>query len=251
MAGVDSGMAAAVDEQRLFLEVDATARESKSRGTGFSGPGLCCLSLPRTGAICNGFALHDTGLIPYCATFFVFTDYMRSSIRMSAISEAGVIYVMTHDSIGLGEDGPTHQPIEHLASFRAMPDVLMARPGDGTETAGERCRSQRRRAPLFLRAAECFRGAPCEQKDAARALACHARGLKGLRVESPVDCLVGCVHVHVGACMRGRATPESSETAAYCPVPRLPSKRCALPQKCGSRLVGCQCPRRHWQACAR
>ncbi|KAK1286567.1 hypothetical protein QJS10_CPB20g01515 [Acorus calamus] len=88
------------------------------------------------GAICNGIALHCPGLIPYCATFFVFTDYMRAAMRISALSEAGVIYVMTHDSIGLGEDGPTHQPIEHLASFRAMPNILMLRPGDGNETAG-------------------------------------------------------------------------------------------------------------------
>lgn len=88
------------------------------------------------GAICNGIALHSPGLIPYCATFFVFTDYMRAAMRISALSEAGVIYVMTHDSIGLGEDGPTHQPVEHLASFRAMPNILMLRPADGNETAG-------------------------------------------------------------------------------------------------------------------
>ncbi|KAL0373303.1 UNVERIFIED_CONTAM: Transketolase, chloroplastic [Sesamum radiatum] len=88
------------------------------------------------GAICNGIALHSPGLIPYCATFFVFTDYMRAAMRISALCEAGVIYVMTHDSIGLGEDGPTHQPIEHLASFRAMPNILMLRPADGNETAG-------------------------------------------------------------------------------------------------------------------
>ncbi|KAK3036047.1 hypothetical protein RJ639_030748 [Escallonia herrerae] len=88
------------------------------------------------GAICNGIALHSPGFIPYCATFFVFTDYMRGAMRISALSEAGVIYVMTHDSIGLGEDGPTHQPIEHLASFRAMPNILMLRPADGNETAG-------------------------------------------------------------------------------------------------------------------
>ncbi|GBG76005.1 hypothetical protein CBR_g21246 [Chara braunii] len=87
------------------------------------------------GAIVNGMALHS-GLIPYCATFFVFTDYMRGAMRISALSEAGVVFVMTHDSIGLGEDGPTHQPIEHLASFRAMPNILMMRPGDGAETAG-------------------------------------------------------------------------------------------------------------------
>lgn len=88
------------------------------------------------GAICNGIALHSPGFVPYCATFFVFTDYMRGAMRISALSEAGVIYVMTHDSIGLGEDGPTHQPIEHLVSFRAMPNILMLRPADGNETAG-------------------------------------------------------------------------------------------------------------------
>ncbi|WIA28602.1 hypothetical protein OEZ86_011142 [Tetradesmus obliquus] len=88
------------------------------------------------GAIVNGVALHNTGLIPYCATFYIFTDYMRSAMRMSALSEVGVIYVMTHDSIGLGEDGPTHQPIEHLASFRAMPNMNMFRPCGGNETAG-------------------------------------------------------------------------------------------------------------------
>ena len=88
------------------------------------------------GAICNGIALYAPGFIPYCATFFIFSDYMRNAMRMSALSEAGVIYVMTHDSIGLGEDGPTHQPIEHLASFRAMPNMLTMRPGDGNETAG-------------------------------------------------------------------------------------------------------------------
>jgi transketolase len=88
------------------------------------------------GAICNGLALHGSGLIPYCATFFIFTDYMRGAMRVSALSEAGVIYVMTHDSIGVGEDGPTHQPIEHLASYRAMPNMLMMRPCGGNETAG-------------------------------------------------------------------------------------------------------------------
>ena len=87
-------------------------------------------------AICNGLAVHGTGLIPYCATFLVFTDYMRGAMRLSALSEAGVIYVMTHDSIQLGEDGPTHQPIEHIASLRAMPDIWVFRPADGNETSG-------------------------------------------------------------------------------------------------------------------
>ncbi|MCA1993791.1 MAG: transketolase, partial [Coleofasciculus sp. S288] len=87
------------------------------------------------GAICNGIALHS-GLIPYCATFLVFADYMRAAIRLSALSQAGVIYVMTHDSIGLGEDGPTHQPVETLASLRAIPNLLVIRPADGNETSG-------------------------------------------------------------------------------------------------------------------
>lgn len=88
------------------------------------------------GAIGNGIGLHSPGFVPYTATFFIFTDYMRSSMRMAALSEVPAIFVMTHDSIGLGEDGPTHQPIEHLASFRAMPNMLMFRPADGNETAG-------------------------------------------------------------------------------------------------------------------
>jgi len=87
------------------------------------------------GAIANGLALYKGGLVPYNATFFIFTDYQRSAIRMSALSEVNNIYVTTHDSIFLGEDGPTHQPIEHLASFRAMPNTNMMRPADATEAA--------------------------------------------------------------------------------------------------------------------
>ncbi|BAY21859.1 transketolase [Calothrix sp. NIES-2100] len=88
------------------------------------------------GAICNGIALHTSGLIPYGATFLIFTDYMRAAIRLSALSQAGVIWVMTHDSIGQGEDGPTHQPIETLASLRAIPNLTVIRPADGTESSG-------------------------------------------------------------------------------------------------------------------
>jgi transketolase len=87
-------------------------------------------------AISNGIALHRSGLIPFAGTFFVFTDYMRGAVRISALSHAGVIYICTHDSIGLGEDGPTHQPVEHLASFRAMPNMTVVRPGDAIEVAG-------------------------------------------------------------------------------------------------------------------
>jgi transketolase len=85
-------------------------------------------------ATMNGMALHG-GIVPYGGTFLVFTDYCRPSIRLSALMGRRVIYVMTHDSIGLGEDGPTHQPIEHLASLRAMPNLNVFRPADPVETA--------------------------------------------------------------------------------------------------------------------
>ncbi len=85
-------------------------------------------------AAMNGMALHG-GIIPYSGTFLVFSDYCRPSIRLAALMGIRVIHVMTHDSIGLGEDGPTHQPIEHLASLRAIPNLLVLRPADAVETA--------------------------------------------------------------------------------------------------------------------
>jgi transketolase len=87
-------------------------------------------------AILNGIAYHNSGLIPYGGTFLVFAGYMIGAMRLSALSELGVIYVLTHDSIGLGEDGPTHQPVETLANLRAIPNLLVIRPGDGNETMG-------------------------------------------------------------------------------------------------------------------
>ncbi len=85
-------------------------------------------------AAMNGMALHG-GIVPYGGTFLVFTDYCRPSIRLSALMGQRVIYVMTHDSIGLGEDGPTHQPVEHLAALRAMPNLNVFRPADSVECA--------------------------------------------------------------------------------------------------------------------
>ncbi|KTE21913.1 transketolase [Sphingopyxis sp. H050] len=85
-------------------------------------------------AAMNGMALHG-GVVPYGGTFLVFADYCRAAIRLSALQRQRVVYVMTHDSIGLGEDGPTHQPIEHLQSLRAMPNLLVMRPADAVETA--------------------------------------------------------------------------------------------------------------------
>ena len=86
------------------------------------------------GAELNGMAAHG-GIIPFGSTFLIFSDYMRPAIRLAALMELGVIYVFTHDSIGLGEDGPTHQPIEQLAALRAIPRLVVIRPGDANETA--------------------------------------------------------------------------------------------------------------------
>jgi transketolase len=85
-------------------------------------------------AAMNGMAVHG-GVVPYGGTFLVFSDYMRGAMRLSALMDARVVYVLTHDSIGLGEDGPTHQPVEHLASLRAMPNMRVLRPCDAVETA--------------------------------------------------------------------------------------------------------------------
>jgi transketolase len=86
------------------------------------------------GAVMNGMALHK-GLIPYGATFLIFSDYMRPPMRLAAMSGLGVIYVFTHDSIGLGEDGPTHQPVEQLLGLRSVPNMIVIRPADANETA--------------------------------------------------------------------------------------------------------------------
>ena len=86
------------------------------------------------GSAMNGMAQHG-GVLPVGGTFFCFSDYMRPSVRLAALTGAHVIYSWTHDSIGLGEDGPTHQPVEHLASLRAMPGLSLVRPADANETA--------------------------------------------------------------------------------------------------------------------
>merc|ERR1719333_1854844 len=88
------------------------------------------------GAVANAVSLHKTGLVPYCATFTIFTDYMRNAIRLAALAQCGTIFVTTHDSIAVGEDGPTHQPIETIPSLRMIPDLTVMRPADANETSG-------------------------------------------------------------------------------------------------------------------
>jgi transketolase len=102
------------------------------------------------GSTMTGISLNG-GLIPYGGTFLTFSDYMRPAIRLAALSEVQVIYVFTHDSIGLGEDGPTHQPIEHLAALRAIPNLFVIRPADSLEVSEAwRMAILRRHAPTAL-----------------------------------------------------------------------------------------------------
>ena len=118
-------------------------------------------------AAMNGIALHG-GMVPYGGTFLVFTDYARGAIRLSALMKQRVIYVMTHDSVGLGEDGPTHQPVEHMAMLRATPNLLVFRPGDAVEVA------------------EAWEAA-LMQKDAPSVLALSRQGTPTLRQEKSHD----------------------------------------------------------------
>jgi transketolase len=102
------------------------------------------------GSILNGLALHG-GVLPYGGTFLVFSDYMRPPVRLAAMMELPVVYVWTHDSVWIGEDGPTHQPIEQLAALRAIPNLVVIRPADATETAGAwRVALERRDGPTGL-----------------------------------------------------------------------------------------------------
>lgn len=144
------------------------------------------------GAACSGMALHG-GARPYAATFFAFTDYMRPAIRLAALMKLPVIYVMTHDSIGLGEDGPTHQPIEHLASLRAMPGLTLIRPCDANETAAAwRVAVERLDGPTMLVLTR--QGLPVLERsggEGADALARGAYVLSPEKGDSPEAVLIG------------------------------------------------------------
>jgi transketolase len=102
------------------------------------------------GSIMNGMTLHG-GVRPYAGTFLIFSDYMRPAIRLAGLMDQPVVYVFSHDSIGLGEDGPTHQPVEQMAALRAIPNVMDLRPGDGPETEmAWRVAIERKNGPSFL-----------------------------------------------------------------------------------------------------
>ena len=141
-------------------------------------------------AICNGMHAYSKGLIPFCATFLNFFGYAAGAVRVSALSEHGVLYIATHDSIGLGEDGPTHQPVEALTHFRAMPNVLTMRPADANEVSG-----------AYMCAIE-NRGSPS-------VIALSRQGCPNLAGSSPEAVRLGAYVVHKSKCGDdGKATPK-------------------------------------------
>jgi transketolase len=113
----------------------STAQGLVGGGTSYAGRNIAYgVREHAMGAISNGLAAHG-GILPFTATFFTFSDYMRGAIRLTAVMGLHVIFVFTHDSVGVGEDGPTHEPVEHAAALRAIPHLTVVRPGDANETA--------------------------------------------------------------------------------------------------------------------
>ena len=148
-------------------------------------------------AAMNGMALHG-GIIPYSGTFLVFSDYCRPAIRLAALMGERVIHVMTHDSIGLGEDGPTHQPVEHLAALRAIPNLLVFRPCDAVETV------------------ECWQLA-LESQDRPSVLALTRQNLPQLRngLDDDNRCAAGAYEIVAGraARRRSRCSPPARKSS--------------------------------------
>lgn len=141
-------------------------------------------------AICNGMHAFCKGLIPFCATFLNFFGYAAGAVRVSALSEHGVLYIATHDSIGLGEDGPTHQPVEALIHFRAMPNVLTLRPADANEVSG-----------AYMVAVE--------HRKTPSIIALSRQGCPNLAASSPESVRLGAYVVHSHGCGEdGKGTPQ-------------------------------------------
>jgi transketolase len=163
-------------------------------------------------AVCNGLSLHG-GVRPYCATFLVFHDYMRPSVRLASLMHQPVIYIYTHDSVYLGEDGPTHQPVEHLSAMRAMPGLWVVRPADAHETAAAwQLALERTDGPVAL----CLtrQGVPTLAEADGRALEGVRRGGYVLAdVDSP-DVVLVATGSEVSLALEARAVLAASGTAA-------------------------------------
>jgi transketolase len=162
-------------------------------------------------AVSNGVALHG-GLLPYVGGFFIFSDYCRPSIRLAALMGVMVIHVMTHDSIGVGEDGPTHQPVEHLASFRAMPGINVFRPADPTEVAEcWQLALEDQTAPSILALSR--QGTPAIRTDFVEDNLC-ARGAYTIAGKDNADVVIFATGTEVQVAIDARAELEKSGTSA-------------------------------------
>ena len=178
------------------------------------------------GSIMNGIALHGC-LIPYGGTFLVFSDYMRPAIRLAALMHQRVIYVFTHDSIGLGEDGPTHQPIEHLTALRCIPNLTVLRPGDAAETAEAWRIAVQHTWSYFLKHAERERN--CRTDRSCRATrACGGRGAARPRGEDGKGTAQGSWRAEgAGAHALWRLGAQGDRQRFLTPAP--PLRRCKNP----------------------
>jgi transketolase len=207
------------------------------------------------GAIMNGVVLHG-GYVPFGGTFLVFSDYARSSLRMASIIEAGSIFVLTHDSIGLGEDGPTHQPVEHVASLRMIPRMELWRPCDTAETwHAWGAAIRRRKAPTIL--ALTRQALPQQARDAAQLAAVARGGYVLLDGGGRADCIL----IATGSKWHSRSRPRACSRSAAgefascpCPAPaysirRMPpgaTRCCRRTSRPGSRSRPA-CPTAWWR----
>ena len=161
-------------------------------------------------AVCNGIALHG-GLVPFCSTFFVFSDYMKYAMRMSAMMKLPVTYILSHDSIGVGEDGPTHQPVEQLAALRSMPGMYVFRPCDATEVAAAFSRALTLVAPTAI--------VTSRQKLPAHGLSTKEGALRGAYVlkegcKKKPDVILMASGSEVGLCLDAQALLEKNGVSA-------------------------------------
>ena len=174
-------------------------------------------------AVCNGIFAHG-GLRPYCATFLVFTGYCIGAIRVSALSRFGIIFVMTHDSIGLGEDGPTHQPIETLGSLRLLPNLMVWRPADLNETAAAyQIGLERRETPTVI---ACSRSGVAALELATREKAC--KGAYAVMEEGSPDLIIIATGSEVGPSMK--AAEKLKEDGMKVRVVSMPCQEVFLEQ---------------------
>ena len=189
-------------------------------------------------AAMNGIALHG-GFIPYGGTFLVFADYSRPAIRLAALMGMRVIHVMTHDSIGLGEDGPTHQPVEHLASLRAIPNLLVFRPADAVETAEAwECalRAAARRRCSACRARRCRPSAakPGDRNRVARGAYVLLEPDGRARRHADRHRLGGRDRLRRGACSLAQGIPRRRRVGAMLRTVRAPSRATIAPTVLGA-----------------